>query len=283
MMSTVRREDGRSLCGKRHYVRKGSIMTSVATNEPRPFLGSWLSQELDRLEAPDKTFMGHRDILTRSLARYHFVAPYLRGVALDIGCGRGYGFDVIRHHSSKQIGVDVSFSFLRDARASEPDRPLALASGEHLPFSQASFDSIISFEVIEHIKDDVMFLRDLRRLARRNAFIAISTPNRLIVSGDAAKPLNPFHVREYTADDFIRLLRQEFSTVTVFGQHEGPVVESGRSGLIDRVPVRLKYMVPTHIQGVLSVMVRTPLRLEDCRFDRDALERSHTFVALCSV
>jgi SAM-dependent methyltransferase len=243
-------------------------------------LRSWLTRELAHLEAPDRTFIGHRDIFTRSMARYHFVAPQVRGVTLDIGCGRGYGFDIIQRPSSTQVGVDISYDFLRAARAREVDRPLALASGDLLPFVDQAFDSIISFEVIEHIEDDVTFLRDLRRLARHDALIAISTPNRLVSSGDRAEPLNRFHVREYIADEFGRLLRQEFSTVVIYGQHERSGITS-TNNLIDSIPMAWKYLIPSHLQGTISVALRAPLRLEDCRFETDTLESAHTFVALC--
>jgi SAM-dependent methyltransferase len=255
------------------------MTVSVAKSAP-PTIRSWLTEELDRLEAPDQTFIGHRDILTRSMARYHFVAPHLHGAALDVGCGRGYGFDIVQRSTSTQIGIDVSHAFLRAARAREPQRPLALASGDRLPFASQSFDAIISFEVIEHIDDDVAFLRDLRRLARPNALIAVSTPNKLVSSGDRSVPLNPFHVREYVIDEFARLLRQEFSSVAVYGQHEGSGSISTNS-VIDRIPMRWKYLIPTHLQSIISVALRAPLRLEDCRFETDSLETAHTFLALC--
>jgi SAM-dependent methyltransferase len=255
-------------------------MVNSWKKSPRSTGDFLMYSELDRLEAPDIAFVGHRDILTRSMARYHFVAPHLHGATLDVGCGRGYGFDIIQPYSSPQVGIDVSHDFLCDARAREPARPLALASGDCLPFARQSFDSILSFEVIEHIEDDVAFLRDLRRLARPNAFIAISTPNRLVASGDRAKPLNRFHVREYVADEFAGLLRQEFPCVTMYGQYEGSGAISTNS-LIDRIPVRWKYLIPTQLQSVISVALRSPLRLEDCRFEIDRLESAHTFIALC--
>ena len=239
--------------------------------------------ELDRLEAPDETFIGHRDILTRSKARYYFVAQHLSGAILDVGCGRGYGFGIMQSYGRLQVGIDVSYNFLHDAQMREPDRLLALASGDRLPFAEHSFDSIISFEVIEHIKDDVAFLRDLRRLARDNAFIAISTPNKLISSRNVDIPLNPFHVREYVAEEFYRLLRQEFSSVTVYGQHDNVRAVAWTNRWIDRVPMHWKYVLPTHVQGVLSVALRARLRLDDCRFTTEDLDTAHSFVALCRI
>ncbi|HSH81495.1 MAG TPA: class I SAM-dependent methyltransferase [Herpetosiphonaceae bacterium] len=235
----------------------------------------------DRLEAPDRTFVGHRDIVTRSLARYHFVASHLQGATLDVGCGRGYGFDVIQPWSSRRVGIDVSLEFLRDAQARSSAASLVRASGEALPFSRGSFESIIAFEVIEHIENDLAFLDELKRLVRDDGLIAISTPNKRISSGNTDQPLNPFHTREYTFTEFQKLLDGVFSTVILFGQHEGGTNRSSINHWIDRIPIQWKYLLPVYIQGLISVTLRPPLRLEDCRFKTDDLELAHTFLALC--
>jgi SAM-dependent methyltransferase len=241
-----------------------------------------LAQE--RFEAPDRTFMGHRDILTRSAARYLFVAPHVIGSVLDVGCGRGYGLDVIETKGSVAVGVDASLDFLRDAKARLTAAPLVNASGDKLPFASGSFDSIISFDVIEHIDDDRGFLGEIKRIAREDALIAISTPNRLASSGRRDIPLNRFHVREYLSDQLHSLLAGTFSTVTIFGLFERAAGNSARttvSRLVDRIPVRLKYLLPAHIQDLFSVTIRPPLKLEDIQFECEQLEMAHTFVALC--
>src|SRR5215471_6495562 len=235
----------------------------------------------DRWEAPERDFLGHRDIVTRSLSRYVFVAPNVHGALLEVGCGRGYGFEVLAMKSARQIGIDISRQFLGKARDQFPAVSFACASGNALPFGDHSFDSIIAFEVIEHIADDVSFLRELKRVSRKSAFIAISTPNILLASGASAKPLDPFHVREYQASEFIHLLRQTFSSVDLFGQHERPDNQILANRLIDRIPIRWKYFFPHHVQSLLSVALRPVLRLEDCRFQNENLENAHTFVALC--
>jgi SAM-dependent methyltransferase len=236
-----------------------------------------------RFEAPDRAFVGHRDILTRGAARYSFVAPHLRGSVLDIGCGRGYGLEMIQTTGLVAVGVDVSPGFLRDARTRLATAPLVNASGDRLPFPSGSFDSIISFDVIEHIDDDRRFLDEIKRLAREDAFIAISTPNRLVSSGKQTTPPNRFHVREYCSDELYSLLTGTFSSVTIFGQSEKTAGDSPRtvlSGLIDRIPIRWKYLLPAYIQDLFSVTMRPPLRLQEIRFEQDGLQAAHTYVAL---
>lgn len=238
-----------------------------------------------RFEAPDRRFAGHRDLLTRSLARYHFVLPQIRGRVLDVGCGRGYGLALMESQSRWEAGVDVGLEFLYDALVQAPGHPLACARAERLPFADGSFDTVVAFEVIEHVEDDLALLRETKRIAGAPGLVLLSTPNRSISSGASPKPINPFHVREYGIEEFRQLLAQVFREIVVFGQFEGAGLAGSRprpiSGLIDRMPLRWKYLLPAHFQDVFSVTLRPPLTLAECRFEREALEQCHTFLALC--
>lgn len=200
-----------------------------------------------------------------------------------MGCGRGYGFDVLRSHTSAQAGVDISHEFLREAQQSYSTVALARTSGEQLPFRHGSFDTVISFEVIEHLNDDRAFLAELKRLVRPGGCVAISTPNRLVASGDQTQPLNPFHVREYTAPEFAQLLSTVFPSFVLVGQHERLETSRGVNRLVDRIPIGWKYLLPSHVQGVLSVALRPPLRIEECQFVPDQLDQAHTLLAICSM
>lgn len=189
---------------------------------------------------------------------------------------------MLRGRTTRQAGVDISLDFLREAARGYRSVALAQSSGERLPFRAASFDTVVSFEVIEHLHDDRGFLTELRRLLRPGGTIAVSTPNRLVASGGWETPLNPFHVREYLAAEFAELLSSVFTTVALFGQRETVGERSSRSGLVDRIPIGWKYLLPSHVQGVLSVALRPPLQLGDCVFTQDGLDDAHTFVAICS-
>lgn len=235
----------------------------------------------DRLEAPDRKFIGHRDIVIRSLARCHFVAPHVHGALLEVGCGRGYGFEVLAPRATARVGIDLARSYLKEAQFDFPTVSFAQARGTALPFSDSSFDSIVAFEVIEHIEEDLVFLHELKRVARAQGFITVSTPNRFVASGNREKPLNPLHAREYTSTEFYALLSQVFSSVNVFGQHEASGNPVSRNSLINRIPIRWKYLVPPYIQGLVSVALRRPLQMEECRFQAEDLDNAHTFVALC--
>ena len=255
----------------------------VAMSKKSLHLREWCSSltNSDRWEAPERDFVGHRDILIQSRARYEFVASQVFGSVLDVGCGRGYGFDVVARDSTSRVGIDISTRFLTEARGLYPQSFFVCGSGEALPFPDHCFDSIIAFEVLEHSQDGHSFLKELQRVARQKAVIAISTPNRRVASGDNDTPLNRFHHHEYEAHELNLLLTTVFSSVELFGQHEREGNENARNKLVNRIPIRWKYYVPHLFQTVISVALRPPLRIEDCRFRRENLEQAHTFLALC--
>lgn len=241
----------------------------------------------EKWEAPDRQFIGHRDCLVRNMSRYRFIASRARGRCLDIGCGRGYGFDYLKSKCMSCTGLDISENFLQEARVQYPEITFVHQNAEKLPFDDASFDTITSFEVIEHIEDDQAFLREIVRVAAPEAVVAISTPNRIFASGARRKPLNRFHVREYVADEFRELLEPNFAEVSFYGQSEGRTDNASSASfansLINRIPVRLKYLIPYYVQDIASVMLRPPLKMENCQFDLNAFNQAHTLYAICRV
>ncbi|MCB0503959.1 MAG: methyltransferase domain-containing protein, partial [Cyclobacteriaceae bacterium] len=71
---------------------------------------------------------------------------------------------------------------------------------------------VVSFQVIEHIKDDTTFLKEIHRVLKPGGIALISTPNiKMTLSR------NPWHIREYTADQLTELARSEFSDVEMKG------------------------------------------------------------------
>ena len=81
-----------------------------------------------------------------------------------------------------------------------------------LPFADGSFDFVISFQVIEHIRRDVDFVREVHRVLRPGGQFIVTTPN-----APMSLTRNPWHVREYTADELRDLLARSFSAVEMLG------------------------------------------------------------------
>jgi SAM-dependent methyltransferase len=167
-------------------------------------------------KTPDTIYKEHID-------RYIFAATLTAGRdVLDVACGSGYGTGYMAETGARSVtGVDVSMMAVRYARdwyGNCPGTGFLCADGVGLPFVEGSFDVVVSFETLEHIRPYRKFLLDCRRVLREDACLIVSTPNRRIFSPDVARPPNPFHVKEFWPDEFRRLIEGLFADVTLFGQ-----------------------------------------------------------------
>ena len=81
-----------------------------------------------------------------------------------------------------------------------------------LPFNDGTFDFVISFQVIEHIKQDTEFVREVHRVLRPSGKFIVTTPN-----APMSLTRNPWHVREYRAEELCTLLQGHFAKVETLG------------------------------------------------------------------
>lgn len=176
-------------------------------------------------------FTGERCILHKSgdllekkhLVRYEFALQYVRGKnVLDIGCGSGYGADVIASKASAVTGIDIDEEAIDYAIKHYKKKNIEFFVGNAINLNflkDQEFDVIVSFEVIEHIPDYFQYLNEVRRLLKDDGIFIISTPNKKYHSPDSEKPLNPFHIIEFQLDDLKELLKKYFANVKLYGQY----------------------------------------------------------------
>ena len=148
-------------------------------------------------------------VFQRSLLAYHHAAELVEGDILEIGTGTGYGVELVAPNATRYITVDKQL----------PDSPLQLENVEYyymevppIGFENSSFDSVVSFQVIEHIEKDIEFVREVSRVLRPSGKFVVSTPN-----APMSLTRNPWHVREYNADELRNLLECHFSKVEAYG------------------------------------------------------------------
>ena len=85
---------------------------------------------------------------------------------LDVGCGTGN--HMVRYHDRgfKVAGVDGSEKMLEHARAQNPDAEIRHGDVESLPFADASFDFVISIEVLRYLPDSRKSIREMARVLK---------------------------------------------------------------------------------------------------------------------
>jgi SAM-dependent methyltransferase len=145
-------------------------------------------------------------VYAEHLARYRFAAQFAeRRRILDAGCGEGYGAAILQDAgASKVVGLDVDEEVVGHARERYG---LEFLQGDisALPFRDASFDLVVSFEAIEHIADGAAAIAEFRRVLTDEGLLVISTPN-----SKEYLVQNEFHEQEYTPDEFDELLSKAF-------------------------------------------------------------------------
>ena len=97
---------------------------------------------------------------------------------LEIGSGTGGLLHTLRNRGVRAQGVELREAFIAQARAWYGNLPITPVSGLALPFPDASFDVVMSFDVFEHIADSDGHLREVRRVLRPGGSYLLQTPNK---------------------------------------------------------------------------------------------------------
>lgn len=157
------------------------------------------------------------------LVTYQFARDYVRGkVVLDYGCGSGYGSHYLAPDCEHITGIDISkqaveFAASRYQADNLSYQVIAPAETAPLPFADNSFDTVVSFQVIEHIQQVDAYLGEIQRVLRPGGVFVCATPDRSTRLLPGQKPWNVWHVKEYSKAGFSRLLGRYFEDVEVFG------------------------------------------------------------------
>lgn len=119
----------------------------------------------------------HRAILRAVECKFMGRVP-LTPPVLDIGCGDGHFASIAYEQLPLDVGIDVFARDLREA-AHRPGvyRAVMFASATNLPFADASFNTVVSNCVIEHIPDNAAVLREIARVLRAGGVCAMTLPS----------------------------------------------------------------------------------------------------------
>jgi 2-polyprenyl-3-methyl-5-hydroxy-6-metoxy-1,4-benzoquinol methylase len=188
---------------------------------------------------PEDNVIHHRHLIA-----YQEALKHISGTVLEIGSGEGYGIKMLAPESLQYVAVDKHNTPV-DAenknvvfyQLSVP--PLSV-------FADNTFDVVVSFQVIEHIQNDDLFVQEIKRVLKQDGMFIMTTPNRRM-----SLTRNPWHVREYTLSSMNELISKYFTSYQINGVFGNEKVmayyEENRRSVkkITRFDIfRLQYILP---------------------------------------
>jgi 2-polyprenyl-3-methyl-5-hydroxy-6-metoxy-1,4-benzoquinol methylase len=163
----------------------------------------------------------------RHLAVYEWVARRCAGLeVVDVACGEGYGVDVLARSARTVTGVDANPDAHEHARL-KYTRPGVRFVRDLVESWSEPCDAVVFLQTIEHVQDPAAVLAHFRDMLRPGGAAFVSTPNLLTLAPPgAAKSDNPWHVREYRAEEFRRLCAGVFGQVELLGLFHARVLRA---------------------------------------------------------
>lgn len=204
----------------------------IGTSLERLFLTSKRVGDYFFIATKDKT------IIERHKKRYEIGSEIVKpgDVSVDFACGSGYGVEIIANKGAKKImGFDYDVPTIEYAKATYGeladfyvadinDLTKIDDQSEFCPaIKKGSIDSFLAIEIIEHVSRTVgeKMVDFIRWALKRGGRFAISTP---IAQRSGRNPTNPYHVYEYTENEFKALLESRFGKENVVFKPQDPVL-----------------------------------------------------------
>ncbi|OGR82812.1 MAG: hypothetical protein A2901_05490 [Elusimicrobia bacterium RIFCSPLOWO2_01_FULL_54_10] len=203
-------------------------------------------------EIRDRVFRDTKDYYIQSheicLPLVEFAKKFAGKKILDLGCAAGNYCLELSKNGFEMKGADINPAYVKRAQEAGVDAHAL----EALPsFGDKSFDSVLLFEVLEHLADPARTLTEAKRLAKKNVLITV--PNCEKIEELQHYGLIPEHFSDldhknfFTPETLETLLKAHFNKTEVWkGDPINPVALMGNplTRLAGKVIKRLGVMPP---------------------------------------
>lgn len=235
-------------------------------------------------------------LLQEALARYIFASKYIKNNSnvMDIGSGAGYGVEYLSRKANV-IGVDNNVTALKYARKHYPRSIFKRGNAQKLNFADEKFDVVTSFEVIEHLREPMRYLKEIKRILSINGIFVLSTPNADYPQATSS----PFHIREYSKNELKQMLMKEFTEVEIFGQQKNKkakeafkmflLSQNARQRMVDTDKIGFRKLLPRtfkewtwkYLGNFFGRSYQNQLTVSDFPISRKITVNTEYFIALC--
>jgi SAM-dependent methyltransferase len=152
----------------------------------------------------------------RHLVVYQWIAERVGGRhVVDVASGEGYGADELAGHARSVLGIEPNPEAYEHARLKYPRVTFRRDIAE--TFIEPC-DAVVFLQTIEHVPDPDAVLEHFASQLTPGGVAYVSTPNVLTLAPEGAeKSGNPWHVKEYRAEEFRALCEAHFGSVEMLG------------------------------------------------------------------
>ena len=183
----------------------------VQRDQPRGVPPLHLTGERTLPDVPEENYWYRRHLVV-----YEWIAERVAGKkVVDVASGEGYGADVLARRASSVLGIEPNPEAYEHARLKYPRVTFRRAIAE--TFTEPC-DAIVFLQTIEHVADPGAVLEHFRAQLKPGGVAYVSTPNVLTLAPPGAdRSGNPWHVKEYRADEFRALCEAHFGDARLLG------------------------------------------------------------------
>ena len=139
--------------------------------------------------------------------RYDLAAKYASGRVLDAACGCGYGSKILLGSAQLVVGVDSSAQAIQWAEEHFQGPYFIQGRIEEEPWD-GKFETIVSLETIEHIKEPKEALQAFRRACVGTLIASVPNEDKYPFAAENFERDESPHYRHYRPQEFEDLLKE---------------------------------------------------------------------------
>jgi 2-polyprenyl-3-methyl-5-hydroxy-6-metoxy-1,4-benzoquinol methylase len=185
----------------------------VQSNQPTGVPPLALTGERTLPDVPEENYWYRRHLVV-----YEWIGARTIGKrVVDMACGEGYGSEVLSRSATSVVGVDANPEAHEHARLRYVRQNLRFERDLVETFSEEC-DAVVFLQTIEHVQNPGEILEHFKAMLAPGGVAYVSTPNLLTLAPPGAeKSENPWHVKEYRAEEFRALCEAHFEQVELWG------------------------------------------------------------------
>jgi 2-polyprenyl-3-methyl-5-hydroxy-6-metoxy-1,4-benzoquinol methylase len=246
----------------------------VQSNQPEGVPPLALTGERTLPDVPEENYWYQRHLVV-----YEWIGARTIGKrVVDMACGEGYGSEVLSRSAASVAGVDANPEAHEHARLRYVRQNLRFERDLVETFSEEC-DAVVFLQTIEHVQNPGEILEHFKSMLAPGGIAYVSTPNLLTLAPPGAeKSENPWHVKEYRAEEFRALCEGHFEQVELWGLFHARKLRAHALALFagwDRVHRRLG------ITRAFYDRFTPAIAASDFKLKPGDLDRALDFVAVC--